>query len=83
MSRTLDITDKFRQSQVPLYHHHHPSTADHRVKVATVWPLTLKLSKNERAQYLLALCRDGWRSTQCMGTWAVEPCYNEGPICSL
>ena len=34
MSRTLDITDKFRQSQVPLYHHHHPPTADHRVKVA-------------------------------------------------
>ena len=83
MKRTLDITKKFLQSQVPLYHLHHPLTADHRVKLATVWPLTLKLSKNERAQYLVTLYWDGWGSTQCMGAWSVEPCFNEGPICSL
>ena len=83
MKRTLDITKKFPHSQVPRYHLHHPLTAYHRVKVATVWQLSLKLSKNERTQYLLALCQEGWGSTQCMGAWSMEPCFNEGPICSL
>ena len=39
------FNEKISRSQVPLYHHHHPSFADHRVKMQTVFPLTLLVIK--------------------------------------